>query len=171
MKQVQKGFTLIELMIVVAIIGILAAVAIPAYSNYTKKAKFTEVVQATQAIKTGIEACYSDMGDMNLCYAGTNGVPNPVDGAMTQASYAALASGGPVSPTTGAAAVKFGKYVNYVVVVPKDSSNVEILAGAAAANGLSGETIELDGAATGQGVTWTVNAGTSSCVTAQICKQ
>ena len=54
MKNVQKGFTLIELMIVVAIIGILAAVAIPAYSNYTKKAKFVEVTQATQALKSAV---------------------------------------------------------------------------------------------------------------------
>ena len=54
MKRIQKGFTLIELMIVVAIIGILAAVALPAYQDYTVKAKVSEVVLAASACRTAI---------------------------------------------------------------------------------------------------------------------
>ncbi len=54
MKTVQKGFTLIELMIVVAIIGILAAVALPAYQDYTKRAKVTEIILAASACRTTI---------------------------------------------------------------------------------------------------------------------
>jgi type IV pilus assembly protein PilA len=54
MKRVQQGFTLIELMIVVAIIGILAAVALPAYQDYTVRAKLTEVMTAASSCKTGV---------------------------------------------------------------------------------------------------------------------
>ena len=58
MKRVQQGFTLIELMIVVAIIGILAAVALPAYQDYTKRAKMSEVVLAASACRTTITEVY-----------------------------------------------------------------------------------------------------------------
>ena len=60
MKNAQKGFTLIELMIVIAIIGILAAVALPAYQSYTAKAKFSEVVIAVGPVKSAIELCVQE---------------------------------------------------------------------------------------------------------------
>src|SRR3954468_11790756 len=57
-RSLQQGFTLIELMIVVAIIGILAAVALPAYQDYTKRAKMSEVVLAASACRTSITEVY-----------------------------------------------------------------------------------------------------------------
>jgi type IV pilus assembly protein PilA len=62
MKQLQKGFTLIELMIVVAIIGILAAVALPAYQDYTVRAKMSEVILAMSACRTSITEVYQTGG-------------------------------------------------------------------------------------------------------------
>jgi len=73
-KTTQQGFTLIELMIVIAIIGILAAVALPSYQNYTKKAAFSEVKLAAGPYKTGVEVC-SLTNPLSACDTGANGVP------------------------------------------------------------------------------------------------
>ena len=62
MKRIQQGFTLIELMIVVAIIGILAAVALPAYQDYTVRAKMSEVILALSACRTSITEVYQSGG-------------------------------------------------------------------------------------------------------------
>jgi len=62
MKKIQKGFTLIELMIVVAIIGILAAIAIPAYSDYTERAKVSELVTIASACKASVSEYYQAQG-------------------------------------------------------------------------------------------------------------
>ncbi len=82
-----KGFSLIELMIVVAIIGILAAIAIPSYQNYTHRAKFTEVVQATLPLKLAIEVCARDTNDISSCTNGEYGIPPAVDNPDTVKTY------------------------------------------------------------------------------------
>jgi type IV pilus assembly protein PilA len=72
----QTGFTLIELMIVVAIVAILAAIALPAYQTYTSKAKFSETVAATGPIKSAVELCYQTNGAMTNCLTqGSYGIP------------------------------------------------------------------------------------------------
>ena len=63
-----KGFTLIELMIVVAIIGILASIALPSYQTYTNKAKYSEVILAVSTVKLSMETCLQEHGgDKSLC--------------------------------------------------------------------------------------------------------
>lgn len=66
MKQVQKGFTLIELMIVVAIIGILAAVALPAYQDYTARSQMSEAMTLASGAKTAVAEFYSARGNFPL---------------------------------------------------------------------------------------------------------
>ena len=74
-RSMQKGFTLIELMIVVAIIGILAAVALPAYQDYTVKAKLGNALTAADTLKTAVALCVQETGDKTGCTTSSNGIP------------------------------------------------------------------------------------------------
>ncbi len=78
MKKVQAGFTLIELMIVVAIIGILAAIAIPQYADYTQRTKLAGAVAGLATFKTTVALCIQDLGVAPGCNHNTNGIPNTI---------------------------------------------------------------------------------------------
>jgi type IV pilus assembly protein PilA len=96
LKQTQKGFTLIELMIVVAIIGILAAIALPAYQDYATRSKISEVMIAASACKTGVSEFIQSNGSF----------PADADAAgcsTTATKY--VAAGTTVTDTTGAVTV------------------------------------------------------------------
>ena len=141
MKKVQKGFTLIELMIVVAIVGILAAVALPAYQNYTKKAKFSEVLAAATGVKSAIEICFQTNGpsstpDMSYCDTAAE-----IDYTLADAQV--------------------GAYVSTVAVA---TNTAIITATAVSTNGLAGETVTYTPTISGNGLTWA-----SSCSDTDLC--
>jgi len=151
LQTTQKGFTLIELMIVIAIIGILAAIAVPQYQTYTTKAKFSEVVGATAPWKLAVELC----------------VQNNI--TLTAAAGAAITKCGNGN-ATGEVPAAPGASGNLASVVTSDAG--VITATASTGSGLNGQTLILTPATNALGastlVTWTKNTA-STCVTQNIC--
>lgn len=70
----QKGFTLIELMVVIGIIAILSAIGIPGYQNYLRKAALTDMLQSVLPYRTAVELCAIERGGISDCNAGSNGI-------------------------------------------------------------------------------------------------
>ena len=138
-SRTQAGFTLIELMIVIAIIGILASVALPAYQTYVKKAKFSEVVLAVGSIRTAIDTCYQIRGDYNLANCDTE-----------------AKLGIRLSDAEG------GSHVNSVVLTP--ATAVITATGSAS---VDNEQLVLTPTPSGNTLTWS-DAG-SSCIAAGLC--
>lgn len=123
-----KGFTLIELLIVIAIIAILAAIAVPTYLTYTRKAYFSEVVQATAPYKLAVEQCFQAQGggaSVTNCAGGQNGVPaNLTSGQGNVGSITVSAAG--VITATGSALHTLSSET--YILTPTPTNNVLIWA-------------------------------------------
>lgn len=137
MKSVKKfitGFTLIELLIVIAIIAILAIIAVPSYQTYTRKARFSEVIQATGPYKIAVENCYQAAGSpgtVSGCGAGSGGVPAAVTSAASGSAVAAVdvTSAGKITATAvnGSFGLKGETYIITPLVTAQGGSGANLL--------------------------------------------
>jgi prepilin-type N-terminal cleavage/methylation domain-containing protein len=128
-KIAAKGFTLIELMITVAIVAILAAIALPTYLSYTRRANFSEIVDSTSPYKVGVTECYQKSGSLTGCNGGALGVPANISTATGKVASITVASG-------------------VITVVPVADNGI-----------LSTDTYILTPTATGNSLTWAATGG------------
>lgn len=142
MSKLQQGFTLIELMIVIAIIGVLASIAVPEYVKYTKRARFAELLLLAEKFKTPAEVAFqvTDVPISSL-NSGQLGIPPKITSANTTSEY------------LDSAEIKAGKIT---VTANSKIDNVSIV-------------LEATNPPGTKGLRWSMNADTSTCLDLGIC--
>lgn len=152
MKQVQKGFTLIELMIVVAIIGILAAVAIPAYQDYVVKAKLSKVQSTLDPVKLALAMYYQENGSFPAAAIDTGTAP-AVGNLWNSIGLTAAV---PTLPSEVSLLAVDGTGLTTVKLT------LTVGAGKIKASGIDGLNVQMTGTASGTAITWVCTpAGTT----------
>lgn len=127
-KKKDGGFTLIELMIVIAIIGILASLAIPMYGNYSDKTKFSEVMQATAPFKLAVELCASQNNSLVACVNGKHGIPDAFSAPSPEQGYTAsviVSDNGVVTATSQRITINEKNTWTYILT-PKLEANGQV---------------------------------------------
>ena len=143
MKQVQKGFTLIELMIVVAIIGILAAIAIPQYQDYVTRARWSTVITEVASFRTAVAEC----------------IQTNAGSATTCINLAGLGMTPPTAAGSGSGAV--------TIAAPNATATAVTAVITGTGTGMGGCVVTMRGSAGANSVTWTYgHTASSSCTKA-----